>query len=216
MRAVLFDMDGVLLFSEEAWFLVYNDTLEHFGHPPIAREAYAAIYGGDTKRDRDTYMPERTVEDVRDAFVRFFEDRLTHVVANAEALPALRELNARGVRVAAATNTNRPLAERLLAHAGLLSALDALACADEAGAGKPDPAVVRLAAARLGVPLHEALFVGDSRYDEGAARAAPVRFVGYRYGDGERVETLAALLELVRENPARSMRRRAPVPDASG
>jgi len=197
--AFLFDMDGVLLFSEEAWFLVYNDTLSHFGHAPITRAAYAAIYGGDTKRDRDTYMPERTVEDVRDAFARFFEDRISHVVANAEALAAVRELRALGIRVAAATNTNRPLAERLLAHATLLSSLDALACADEAGAGKPDPAVVRLAAARLGVPLHEALFVGDSRYDESAARAAPVRFVGYRYGtDGERVESLAELITLVK------------------
>jgi HAD superfamily hydrolase (TIGR01509 family) len=115
----------------------------------------------------------------------------------------LLELRARGVATAVATNTNRRLATRLLANVELLEAVDALACADEAGAGKPDPAVVRLAASRLGVALSDALFVGDSRYDEGAALAAPVSFVGYRYGGGARVESLA---ELLNGNLARSMR----------
>jgi len=197
VRAVLFDMDGVLLFSEDAWFAVYNDTLRAFGHEPIPRAAFDAIYGNGTEADRDTYMPERTVEEVDAAYARFFEERLDHVRVNAEALPALAALRARGVSTAVATNTNRPLAERLLGRAGLLPAVDALACADEAGAGKPDPAVVRLAAARIGVSLPDALFVGDSRYDEGAALAAPVRFVGYRFGRGVRVESLAEIPALL-------------------
>jgi HAD superfamily hydrolase (TIGR01549 family) len=99
--------------------------------------------------------------------------------------------------VAVATNTNRVLAERILALNGLLGEVDALAGADEAGAGKPDPSVVRLAAQRVGVPLPECLFVGDSKYDRLAARDAPVRFVGYRYGEGERIGSLAELEKLV-------------------
>ena len=79
--------------------------------------------------------------------------------------------------------------------------MDAVAGADEAGAGKPDPAVLRLAAARAGAPLEACLFVGDSRYDEEAARRANVRFVGYRYGGGTRVETLGALSARTRTPP---------------
>jgi len=191
-------MDGVLLFSEEAWYLVYNDTLRSFGHREITRAEYAAIYGGDTKRDRDTYMPERTVEEVRDAFVRFFAELLDAVRVNPEAAAMLDAVGRLGVGRAVATNTNRALAERLLAHADLASRVDALACADDVGAGKPDPAVVRLAASRLGAALPDALFVGDSRFDEAAAAAAPVRFVGYRYGEGERIESLGDLPALLR------------------
>jgi phosphoglycolate phosphatase len=200
---MLFDMDGVLLFSEDAWFSVYNDTLTLFGHAPIDRASFDAIYGNGTEADRDTYMPERSLEEIDAAYARFFEERLGEARVNPEALPVLRELRARGVASAVATNTNRRLATRLLANVELLEAVDALACADEAGAGKPDPAVVRLAASRLGVALSDALFVGDSRYDEGAALAAPVSFVGYRYGGGTRVESLA---ELLNGNLARSMR----------
>ena len=194
VRALLLDMDGVLVFSEEAWFAVYNETLVHFGHPPVSREAFDRIYGNGTEADRQTYMRERTVEEINAAYACFFERHLGRIRPNAEAQALLLEARARGIGTCVATNTTRPLAGRILALTGLLPLLDDVAAADEAGAGKPDPAVLHLASARLGVPLPDCLFVGDSRYDEEAASRAPVAFVGYRYGDGERVATLGELL----------------------
>jgi HAD superfamily hydrolase (TIGR01509 family) len=193
VRAVLFDMDGVLVFSEEAWFAVYNETLVHFGHPAISRAAFDAIYGNGTEADRDAYMPERSVAEVDAAYERLFAARLDRIRPNPEAAAALGELRRRGVATSVATNTNRALAGRILEAQGLLGLVDAVTGADEAGAGKPDPAVVRLAAARVGASLDACLFVGDSRFDEEAARRAPVRFAGYRFGAGERIESLEAL-----------------------
>ncbi len=204
VRAVLFDMDGVLVFSEDAWFAVYNETLVAFGHAPISRAAFDAIYGNGTAADRDAYMPERTVAEIDAAYARFFAARLDRIRPNPDAAEALRELRRMGVATSVATNTNRPLAGRILEAQGLLDLLDAVSGPDEAGAGKPDPAVVRLAAARAGVPLEACLFVGDSRYDEEAARRAPVRFLGYRFGTGERVGTLAALPGLLAPAAART------------
>ena len=57
--------------------------------------------------------------------------------------------------------------------------------------------------AKENLALEDSVFVGDSRYDEGAALAAPVSFVGYRYGRGARIESLAELLD---GNMARAMR----------
>jgi phosphoglycolate phosphatase/AHBA synthesis associated protein len=204
VRAVLFDMDGVLVFSEDAWFAVYNETLEGFGHAAISRPAFDAIYGNGTKADRDAYMPERTVAEVDAAYERLFTARLDRIRPNPEAANVLRELRAMGVATSVATNTNRPLAGRILEAQGLLGLVDAVTGADEAGAGKPDPAVVRLAAARAGAPLDACLFVGDSRYEGEAGRRAPVRFVGYRHGSAERIETLAALPALVAPAGART------------
>jgi HAD superfamily hydrolase (TIGR01549 family) len=193
-RGVLFDMDGVLVFSTEAWFGVYNDTLSHFGHPRIGREDFLRIFGNGTRADRAAYMPERTVEEIDGAYRRFFADRLGDVALNPEAPDALRSLRASGVRTSLATNTHRALAEKILGRLEIAPLLDALACADEAGAGKPDPAVVRLAAERLGLPLSDCVMVGDSRYDEEAARDAPVAFRGYRYGAAPtRIEALSEI-----------------------
>jgi HAD superfamily hydrolase (TIGR01509 family) len=204
VRAILFDMDGVLVFSEDAWFAVYNETLEAFGHPAIARAAFDAIYGNGTEADRDTYMPERTVAEIDAAYARFFEARLDLIRPNPEAAGILAELRGMGVAISVATNTHRPLAGRILEAQGLLGLVDAVSGADEAGAGKPDPAVVRLAAGRAGAPLESCLFVGDSRYDEESARRAPVRFLGYRFGTGERIESLAALPGLAGARTRRS------------
>ena len=193
-RGVLFDMDGVLVFSTEAWFGVYNDTLAHFGHARIGREEFLRIFGNGTQADRAAYMPERSVEEIDGAYRRFFADRLGEIEVNPEAAPALRRLRRAGVRTSLATNTNRPLAEAILGRLGIAGLLDAFACADEAGAGKPDPAVVRLAAERLALPLSDCEMVGDSRYDEEAALAAPVAFRGYRYGAAPtRIEALSEI-----------------------
>jgi AHBA synthesis associated protein len=197
VRAVLFDMDGVLVFSEDAWFAVYNETLVHFGHDPVPRAEFDSIYGNGAAADRDAYMPERTVAEIEAAYARLFDARLGEIRPNGEAPGVLAELRRRGIRTAVATNTTAPLALRILSLHGLLPLLDATASADEAGAGKPDPAVVRLAAQRVGVPLSECLFVGDSRFDEEAATAAPVRFVGLGHGGGERIESLEELPGLV-------------------
>lgn len=199
LRAVLFDMDGVLVFSEDAWFAVYNSTLVHFGRAPVSRAEFDSIYGNGATADRDAYMPDRSVEEIEATYARLFDSRLGEIRPNLEAKGVLQELRRRGIRTAVATNTTAPLARRILELHGLLPLLDAAASANEAGVGKPDPGVVRLAAERIGTPLAECLFVGDSRFDAQAAVAAPVRFVGLGYGDGARIESLRELLALVPE-----------------
>lgn len=199
--AVLFDMDGVLVFSENAWFAVYNDTLRHFGHDEISRADFDAIYGNGTEADRDTYMPERTVAEVDAAYVRFFGGRLDVIERNESARSVLEELRASGLRLSVATNTNNALANRILEVVGLRDLLDAVSGADEVPAGKPDPAVVVLAAEKVGTPLERCVFVGDSRYDAAAAASAPVRFVGHRFPARERIESLAELPALIRSAP---------------
>jgi phosphoglycolate phosphatase-like HAD superfamily hydrolase len=167
LPGVLFDLDGVLVFSREAWFAVYNDTLRHFGHPAIDDEAFGRIFGNGTEADRAAYMPERSVSEIDAAYRRFFELHLNAVRVNPEAAEALAALRRRGARTAVATNTNAALARRIL---------------------------VRLAARRLALPLDQCVLVGDSRFDEEAARAAPTAFLGYRYGEGSsRIEALSAI-----------------------
>lgn len=193
-RAVLFDMDGVLVFSEEAWFLVYNDTLRHFGHAPVSRADFDAIYGNGTEADRDTYMPERTIAEVNAAYARFFEDHLDSIHPNPEAAAVLSALRNSGIKTSVATNTQHRLARRILDLLQLSPLMDAIACADEAGAGKPDPAVVLLAASRVGAPPESCLFVGDSVYDEQAAARAGIPFLRYRAPSPSRIDSLEEVL----------------------
>jgi AHBA synthesis associated protein len=195
--ALLFDLDGVLIFSEDAWFAVYQDARARFGHPPLPRSAFEEIYGQGTRADRDRHFPNATVEELDAFYARAFPARLDRVRANLQAAPALEVLRGH-IPLAVATNTNLPLARRLLEHAGLLALFDVVASASEVGAGKPDPAVLRHAARRLGIEVEDCWMIGDSVYDRDAAAAAPCRFVGFRCEGDLRVENLGELSGLLR------------------
>jgi phosphoglycolate phosphatase/AHBA synthesis associated protein len=164
IRAVLFDMDGVLVFSEDAWFAVYNRTLVHFGRAPVSRAEFDSIYGNGATADRDGYMPDRSVEEIEATYAGLFEDHLGEIRPNTEAIGVLAQLRRRGIRTAVATNTTAPLARRILDLHGLFPSRRH-GLGQRGGGGKPDP-VVRLAAGADRDPLPECLFVGDSRFDE--------------------------------------------------
>jgi HAD superfamily hydrolase (TIGR01509 family) len=91
------------------------------------------------------------------------------------AVETIRSLRARGLEVAVVSNWDIGLSEQL-ERLGLAALFTAITTTAEAGAPKPDPAVFRLALARLGVHPSRALHVGDEPGDEDGAAAAGMRF----------------------------------------
>jgi putative hydrolase of the HAD superfamily len=89
-----------------------------------------------------------------------------------DAVPALRELRAEGVRLVAASNWDVSLHEQLAAT-GLTPLLDGALSSAEVGAPKPDPEIFTRALALAGANAEQALHVGDDvEADVGGARAA--------------------------------------------
>ena len=88
------------------------------------------------------------------------------------ALEAVRRLERLGIALCVVSNWDVGLEEHLRALGLRLPVVTSA----EAGAPKPDPAVFRLALARLGVAADRALHVGDSPADEQGAAAAGMRF----------------------------------------
>lgn len=92
-----------------------------------------------------------------------------------DAVPALRDLRAAGLRLVAASNWDVSLHEQL-ERTGLRPLLDGAVSSAEAGAAKPDPALLVRALAIAGAEPGHAWHVGDDlEADVGAARAAGVR-----------------------------------------
>jgi len=109
-------------------------------------------------------------------------DALTEVLLEAirfepfpDTVPALRELRAAGIRLVAASNWDVSLHEQL-ERTGLRPLLDGAVSSAEAGAAKPDPAILVRALQIAGAEPRHAWHVGDDlEADVGAARAAGVR-----------------------------------------
>jgi HAD superfamily hydrolase (TIGR01509 family) len=93
----------------------------------------------------------------------------------AGAAAVLDALTERGLRLAVVANWDCTLSEHL-DRAGLLGHFDAVVTSAEAGVPKPDPAIFRLALARLDAHATRALHIGDEPADREGAHAAGMRF----------------------------------------
>lgn len=189
--AVLFDMDGVLVKSFEAWFRVVEAAGVRFRGRPISREEFTPTFGQGTAADVPAFGLDCTTEQLDAFYVQEFPRHLDGVWVNPEARPLLEALAAAGSKQALVTNTVSPLAQVILRHAGLEPFFASIATADRVAHAKPAPDLVLLACQELSVAPARAWFIGDSRYDRGAAQAAGVHFVGLGLDGDTRLERLA-------------------------
>ena len=176
-KAVLFDLDGVLVDTYEVWFFLLNDVAKRHGYPPVRREVYQTSWGQGIEVDVKLFYPRHSVPEIRDEYSRHYGDHLHHLKVMEGAAAALGAL---ALPKAVITNSPTDLATRALSLAKLEGHFDTVVGCDQVAASKPAPDVVLEACKRLDVRPAEALVVGDSRFDEGAAKAAGAAFVWFR------------------------------------
>jgi phosphoglycolate phosphatase/AHBA synthesis associated protein len=193
-RAVLFDMDGVLVRSEEVWFKVCEAAGVKFRGRALTREEFFPTFGQGTAADIPVFGLKTTVEELDAFYVTEFVKHLDAMWVNPEARPLLEALAAKGVKLGLVTNTVSPLAVQILAKAKLDGIFGSLATADRVALAKPAPDLVQLGCRELGVEAKDAWMVGDSRFDRMAAGSAGVHFIGLRIDGDRRVERLAELM----------------------
>lgn len=87
-------------------------------------------------------------------------------------------------RTAILSNADISLRARLQEDLGIHDLFDAIICSAEVGLAKPDPAVYRLAADRLGLAAEACLFVDDYEPNVRAAEEVGMRGVLYRVDQG--------------------------------
>ncbi len=192
-KAVLFDMDGVLVESFDAWVAVLDACRVRRGMPPLGPQPIRDSWGQGIAADCRTFFPgEKPAVLAREYDQGFLEHLdLVHVV---EGAPGAVAALAAQAKLALVTNSPVGMARRVLAAKGMLGHFAALACGDEVEVGKPDPAIVRLALARVGAAAPEAALVGDTAFDVEAGRRAGVFVVGFRVDGGDvRIESHAEL-----------------------
>lgn len=190
-RAVLFDLDGVLIDSYEVWFHLLASLAEELGYPPVEREAFRAGWGQGIEADVRRFYPRHTVGELEALYAARFEAHLSHLAVMEGVGEVFAALRRRGLPSAVITNTPASMARALVARAGATP--DTVVGGTDVPRAKPAPDMVLEACARLGVEPAAAWVVGDTEFDRAAARAAGARFAGLGIGGDL---TLARLAEL--------------------
>jgi beta-phosphoglucomutase len=181
LRALLLDLDGTLVHTNPVHLEAWRDTLGPHGLH-IDQAYYVERISGRRNHDivRELFpgISDADNLEIRRRKEARFRDLAVDLVPLAGAPELLAWARAHDVLSALVTNAPRANAEVVLRRAGLEGRLDAIVLAEDAGAGKPDPAPYRLALARLGATPATALAFEDSPTGVIAAAAAGVRVVG--------------------------------------
>ena len=194
-RAILFDLDGVLIDSYAVWFHLLNHTARELGYSEITPDLYRASWGQSTLADRDRFFPGHSVADVERFYQEHYFDHLDHLEVPEEVPEVFRRLREERIKTAVVTNTQKSLATSIVERAGATP--DVVVGGGDAPRGKPAPDSLLLASRLLNVDPGASWMIGDTSFDRDAARGAGIWFVGVRMEGDARVEDLAQLLELI-------------------
>jgi pyrophosphatase PpaX len=174
-KAVILDLDGTLIDSNWAHLQSWRGALKILGLESRDQEVIdrLGLRTVDIARQLASSYGEQTVEKLVELKSQLFENawRL-EVKPRYGALGMLRIMKARGVRSAVASSNNTDRILKIIEYFGMDALLDTTVGVNEVEQGKPDPALVITAIKKLGVVPTESIYVGDSRYDIEAGRAA--------------------------------------------
>ncbi|GAA5482042.1 HAD-IA family hydrolase [Haloferula sargassicola] len=181
--AVVFDMDGTLFDSESFFFRAFAHAYREQGES-LSREDYFRRFAGTTNAHIERELERGAGRDFnRTHFSRAWRDEFNRLIEEeglqpfADVLRALDELAALGVPLALASSSDLADIGHLLRSAGLAARFESITGGDEVPRSKPDPAIFKLAARRLGYPPEHCVAVEDSAAGVKAARAAGMRVI---------------------------------------
>lgn len=178
IKAVLFDMDGVLIDAKEWHYETLNDALALLGLN-ISRTEHLAVYDGlPTRKKLEMLSKTRGLPPRLHDFVNALKQKMTYEVIVEKCRPvfhheyALSRLKREGRQIVVCSNSIRSTVEAMMRAADLLKYLDFFLSNQDVTKAKPDPEIYVTAINRLGLRPEECLILEDNDHGIQAARSS--------------------------------------------
>jgi phosphoglycolate phosphatase-like HAD superfamily hydrolase len=185
VEAVLFDIDGTLVDSNEQHVNAWGFAFREEGHPQELDDIRAQIgKGGDLLvpellPDVDEAIRKRISERHGDHFKDIYLDNVRAFEGAAE---LIGRVHASGRKVVLASSAKQNELKHYVVLLGVKSLIAATTSIDGVETSKPEPDIFGVALEKVGVAASNALVVGDTIYDVDAALRAGVATVGVTSG----------------------------------
>ena len=184
IRAVIFDMDGVIVESEHIHIEAEQQTMLKHGVRISAEELHA--YTGTTAEFMFTELIrkyklnttfERIFSEKEDILFRLLEKETRPTKG---VIKLLKKLKQKGIRLAIASSSDRKLIEYILRRLDISRLFDFVVGAEDIAHSKPNPEIFLKSARGLKVKPVECLVVEDAKLGIDAAKSAGMKAIGYR------------------------------------
>lgn len=182
IKAIIFDMDGLMIDSERVTFECYQERLKDM-NLTMDEEFYKTLLGkpikGIYQRFYDVYgndFPiENVIQDVHQLMAERFETEGVPVKKGLVKL--LHYLKDNNYKTIVATSSNRDRVDKILAQAKITEFFDDSICGDEVTKGKPNPEVFLKSCQKLSVNVDEAIVLEDSEAGIQASYDANIKVI---------------------------------------
>lgn len=168
IKAILFDMDGVLIDAREWHYQSLNKALQLFGKA-ISRQDHLDNFDGlPTRKKLEQLSNNRGLPHELQEFVNDLKQKHTFHIVNEHCHPnfrheyALSKLKSEGYKLALCSNSIRRSVDLMMELSNLSRYFDATLSNEDVTHPKPDPQIYQLAMKKLGVSADQCLIVEDN------------------------------------------------------
>jgi len=194
IKAILFDMDGVLIDSHDAWFHIFNRAYKKFENKKITvKEFDDLIWAKAFEKVAKRYF-KAPLEDIRAYYREIYEEYHKRLKIMKNAKQALSELNSKDLKLVVVSNSQKNIVKKVLKDVGLAEYFNLFIGGDDVKNGKPEPDILYKALDLLKLKKEDVLFVGDTKWDRIASKKAKIKFIGFKTDGDERIDDLKELL----------------------
>ena len=183
-KAILFDIDGTLVDSNDLHVTAWDEVLREAGHNFDRATLHSQIGKGG-----DNYVPAllpEADEEEQERLKKAHGEVFKRYIHDIRPFPGARELLLKvrdsGRKVVLASSASGEELEKHVENLGAADILDGSTSKDDVGHSKPCPDIFQAALEQAGVSAEEAVVVGDTPYDIEAARRSGIDAVAVRSG----------------------------------
>lgn len=192
-KALLFDMDGVLVDSLDSWWKSLNKALKQEKKQEISRDVFIKEYWGETLH----YNLEKLGIDMSNSQFcnTIYQQYIDEVELFREAKETLKKLDKHPKAII--TNTPKSCTIKILEKFKIKQFFDAIITSDEIEAGKPEPDMVLTACEQLAVNPKDVVLIGDTENDVKAGSAAGCITIGLKTKADFEIDSIVELLDII-------------------
>lgn len=168
IKAIIFDMDGVLIDAKDWHYQALNKALQLFGIE-ISRYDHLVTFDGLPTKDKLNMLSmENNLPKELHSFINEMKQQYTMEIVFANCKPtfhhqfALSTLKKENYQIAVCSNSIKNSIQVMMEKSGLLGYLDFFLSNQDVKKGKPDPEMYIKAIKKLGLAPHECLIVEDN------------------------------------------------------